>query len=64
MAPRFRPEQMDDDVTHLVGTPAQVTEQLEEFADLGVEETVVEFVDFPRTDGAELFVDEVAPAFA
>jgi len=64
MAPRFRPENMDDDVTHLVGTPAQVTEQLEEFADLGVEETVVEFVDFPRTDGAELFVDEVAPAFA
>jgi len=63
MAPRFRPENIDDGHTHLVGTPERIREQVQGFADLGVEEVVVEFVDFPRTGAAELFVDEVAPAF-
>ncbi|WP_373189883.1 LLM class flavin-dependent oxidoreductase [Halolamina sp.] len=64
IAPRFRPENLDDDITHLVGTPEQIREQIQGFADLGVEEIVVEFIDFSETTGAELFADEVLPAFA
>jgi alkanesulfonate monooxygenase SsuD/methylene tetrahydromethanopterin reductase-like flavin-dependent oxidoreductase (luciferase family) len=63
IAPRFRPENIDDEHTHLVGTPERVREQIRGFADLGVEEVVVEFIDFPETDGAELFAEEVIPAF-
>jgi alkanesulfonate monooxygenase SsuD/methylene tetrahydromethanopterin reductase-like flavin-dependent oxidoreductase (luciferase family) len=63
LVPRFRPENLDDDITHLVGTPEQIVEQIRGFADLGVTETVVEFVDFPRTGGAELFAEEVIPEF-
>jgi len=61
---RFRPENLDEDITHLVGTPETVVEQIQGFADLGVEETVVEFVDFPETDGASLFAETVIPEFA
>ena len=64
VAPRFRPENLDDDITHLVGTPEEIRQQIQGFADLGVEEVVVEFVDFPETTGADLFADEVLPAFA
>lgn len=64
LVPRFRPENLDDDITHLVGTPESVVDQIQEFADLGVSEVVVEFIDFPRTDGAALFADEVIPEFA
>jgi alkanesulfonate monooxygenase SsuD/methylene tetrahydromethanopterin reductase-like flavin-dependent oxidoreductase (luciferase family) len=61
-APRFRPENLDETENHLVGTPAQVVAEIERYRDLGIEELVVEFVDFPETTGAELFADEVVPA--
>jgi alkanesulfonate monooxygenase SsuD/methylene tetrahydromethanopterin reductase-like flavin-dependent oxidoreductase (luciferase family) len=60
-APRFRPDRVDDGENHLVGTPAEVCEQLRPYVELGFDEVVVEFVDFPRTDGLELFADEVVP---
>ncbi|MFB6299171.1 MAG: LLM class flavin-dependent oxidoreductase [Halobacteriales archaeon] len=63
IVPRFRPENLDEDITHLVGTPERIREQIQGFVDLGVEEVVVEFIDFPETDGAELFAEEVIPAF-
>jgi alkanesulfonate monooxygenase SsuD/methylene tetrahydromethanopterin reductase-like flavin-dependent oxidoreductase (luciferase family) len=59
--PRFKPEHVGDDEDHLVGTPAEVCEQLRPYVDLGFEEFVVEFVDFPETTGLELFADEVVP---
>jgi alkanesulfonate monooxygenase SsuD/methylene tetrahydromethanopterin reductase-like flavin-dependent oxidoreductase (luciferase family) len=62
--PRFREENLGEDEHHLVGTPEAVVADLERYADLGVEEVVVEFVDFPGTDGAELFAEAVLPAFA
>ena len=43
------------------GTPAQVTEQLKPFTDLGVEYFMMRFVDFPSTKGAELFAERVIP---
>lgn len=55
------PENIGEGHAHLVGTPERVIEQIQGFVDLGVGEAVVEFVDFPETDGAELFADEVIP---
>jgi alkanesulfonate monooxygenase SsuD/methylene tetrahydromethanopterin reductase-like flavin-dependent oxidoreductase (luciferase family) len=60
-APAFREENLGDDENHLVGTPAQVAAEMDRYRALGIEEFVVEFVDFPETTGAELFVDEVLP---
>ena len=45
----------------IVGTPEQVAEQLQAFVDLGVSHLVVRLNDFPKTDGIELFVNEVMP---
>lgn len=61
--PRFRPENLGDGENHLVGTPDDVIADIERYVDLGIEEVVVEFVDFPRTDGAEIFAEQVMPAF-
>jgi alkanesulfonate monooxygenase SsuD/methylene tetrahydromethanopterin reductase-like flavin-dependent oxidoreductase (luciferase family) len=68
-APRFRnPDDLseleDGDYHYLVGTPAELVETVESFEALGIEETVLEFVDFPGTEGAELFADEVIPEFS
>jgi alkanesulfonate monooxygenase SsuD/methylene tetrahydromethanopterin reductase-like flavin-dependent oxidoreductase (luciferase family) len=45
----------------IVGTPAQVAEQLQAFVDLGVEYLIVRLLDFPETAGIELFAREVMP---
>jgi len=45
----------------IVGTPAQVAEQLQKFIDLGVSYLVVRLLDFPRTEGIEMFAQEVMP---
>ncbi len=45
----------------IIGTPAQVAEQLQVFVDLGVEYLIVRLLDFPNTAGIELFVQEVMP---
>lgn len=45
----------------IVGTPAQVAEQLQAFVDLGMEYLIVRLVDFPNTTGIELFAQEVMP---
>ena len=64
LVPRFREENLDDDIDHLVGTPADIVEQIDEYVALGVDEVVVEFVDFPESVGAELFANKVMPAFS
>ena len=45
----------------IIGTPDQVAAQLRPFIDAGVQHLIVRLVDFPRTDGIELFVREVMP---
>lgn len=45
----------------IIGTPAQVAEQLQAFVDLGVTYLIVRPLDFPSTTGIELFVREVMP---
>jgi alkanesulfonate monooxygenase SsuD/methylene tetrahydromethanopterin reductase-like flavin-dependent oxidoreductase (luciferase family) len=49
---------------HLSGTPGQVIDKIRAFADLGARHMILRFVDFPRTEGAELFIKEVLPAFS
>ena len=50
-----------DAETAIVGTPDEVAAQLGRFIEMGVEHFIMRFADFPRTDGARLFVDEVMP---
>jgi len=45
----------------IVGTPAQVAAQLQRFADIGITYFIVKFLDFPATNGIELFIKEVLP---
>jgi alkanesulfonate monooxygenase SsuD/methylene tetrahydromethanopterin reductase-like flavin-dependent oxidoreductase (luciferase family) len=65
---------MDDELTTatearekgdmLIGTPAQVADQIEDIRDLGFEKLQLLFLDFPDHRGMELFGDEVAPQFS
>jgi alkanesulfonate monooxygenase SsuD/methylene tetrahydromethanopterin reductase-like flavin-dependent oxidoreductase (luciferase family) len=45
----------------IIGTPAEVAEQLQPFIDLGVRCLIVRLLDFPETAGIELFANEVMP---
>ncbi len=49
--------------TRIVGTPDEVAAQIQPLVSLGVTHFIYRFVDFPRTDGVRLFVDEVMPRF-
>ena len=46
-----------------IGTPDDVAAKAQSYIDLGVKHFILRFVDFPRMDGAELFVKEVLPRF-
>ena len=43
------------------GTPEQVADQLRAFVDVGVDHIIVRLVDFPKTDGIQMFIEEVMP---
>ena len=45
----------------LVGTPAQITEKLKVYVDLGVKIFFLRFDDFPNSAGLKLFTEEVMP---
>lgn len=45
----------------ILGTPEQVAEQFQTFIDIGVSYLIVRLLDFPRTEGIEMFVQEVMP---
>ena len=45
------------------GDADAVTRQLEQFVALGARHFMFRFRDFPRTDGAELFIQKVLPRF-
>lgn len=52
-----------DDMCILHGDPDAVTRQLEEFARAGARLIQLNFLDFPRTEGLELFVEQILPRF-
>ncbi|WP_266083253.1 LLM class flavin-dependent oxidoreductase [Haladaptatus caseinilyticus] len=62
-APRFKSENRDADQNHLVGTPEEIIAEIKQYKDLGIDEIVVEFVDFPQTEGARCFAEHVIPEF-
>ena len=45
----------------LVGNPKQVLAGLKKYLDLGVDHLMLRFIDFPRTDGLDLFLSDVYP---
>jgi alkanesulfonate monooxygenase SsuD/methylene tetrahydromethanopterin reductase-like flavin-dependent oxidoreductase (luciferase family) len=47
----------------LIGNPDEVAAQIQRYVDLGVQHFILRFVDYPRFDGAALFVKEVLPRF-
>ncbi len=52
------------DTTDFEGTPAQVIDQLQAYVDLGFSYFMLDFNDFPNSDGSQLFAEEVIPAFS
>jgi alkanesulfonate monooxygenase SsuD/methylene tetrahydromethanopterin reductase-like flavin-dependent oxidoreductase (luciferase family) len=48
----------------VVGTPDQVAEQLRAWVEIGVTYFIVRLLDFPRSEGIELFAHEVMPRLA
>jgi alkanesulfonate monooxygenase SsuD/methylene tetrahydromethanopterin reductase-like flavin-dependent oxidoreductase (luciferase family) len=59
--PMFKEENLDESEHHLVGTPEQIVADIERYREIGIDEVVVEFIDFPGTEGATLFAEEVIP---
>jgi alkanesulfonate monooxygenase SsuD/methylene tetrahydromethanopterin reductase-like flavin-dependent oxidoreductase (luciferase family) len=55
------PEDAMEKGDFIIGTPAEVAEQIEAVRDLGFGKLQLMFLDFPGTDGIELFGDEVLP---
>jgi alkanesulfonate monooxygenase SsuD/methylene tetrahydromethanopterin reductase-like flavin-dependent oxidoreductase (luciferase family) len=50
-----------DDLHIIYGTPEEVTQELNMFVKLGVQHFMLRFLDFPSTEGLELFIQEVVP---
>jgi alkanesulfonate monooxygenase SsuD/methylene tetrahydromethanopterin reductase-like flavin-dependent oxidoreductase (luciferase family) len=46
------------------GNPEEVTEQIAAFAAAGVRHMQLNFLDFPRTDSLDLFLNDVLPRFS
>jgi len=51
------------DMYVISGTPDEATAQIEEFAAIGVRHMQLNFLDYPRTDGLDLFLSDVLPRF-
>ena len=47
----------------MVGTPDELADQIQSYADLGFIHFVLRFADYPKTDGVKLFIKEVLPRF-
>ncbi len=52
-----------DEMFVLNGNPDEVSAQIQTFIELGVRHMQLNFLDFPRTDGVDLFLNEVLPRF-
>ena len=47
----------------IVGDPGEVAARLQQYVDLGISHFILRFADFPKTEGAELFMKAVMPRF-
>lgn len=57
------PVQSRPDMYVISGNPDEAAAQIEEFAAIGVRHMQLNFLDYPRTDGLELFLSDVLPRF-
>lgn len=55
--------QKGNEENFIIGTPDSIINKLEEFIKLDVKYFIFRFVDFPKTDGAKLFIENVIPSF-
>jgi len=55
--------QMGNLENFIIGDPDAIAEKISEYVELGVEHFILRFLDFPKTDGAKLFVEKVIPNF-
>lgn len=46
---------------YIIGDPEAVADKIKEYIKLGVEIFIMRFLDFPKTGGAKIFLQEVAP---
>ncbi len=60
---RFSDEPVDQRAAHLVGTPEQVAERMQQYIDLGCGGFVPWNADYPSTETLELFATQVMPNF-
>jgi alkanesulfonate monooxygenase SsuD/methylene tetrahydromethanopterin reductase-like flavin-dependent oxidoreductase (luciferase family) len=51
------------DIMQMTGSPDDLAALIQSYADLGINYFILRFTDYPRTDGAKLFIDEVLPRF-
>jgi hypothetical protein len=47
----------------MVGTPEELAVLIQYYADLGFTHFCLRFPDYPKTEGAKLFMQEVLPRF-
>ncbi len=47
----------------MVGTPDELADQIQSYADLGFSHFMLRFADYPKTEGAKLFIKDVLPRF-
>ena len=47
----------------MVGTPDELADQIQSYADLGFSHFMLRFADYPKTDGVKLFIREVLPRY-
>ena len=48
----------------ITGNPQEIADQLQAYVDLGISHFILRFADYPHTDGAQLFMQEVMPKFS
>jgi len=60
-ANRSRFIQKGNEENYVVGSPDTVVQKLTDYVKLGVRHFILRFLDFPKTDGAKLFVEKVIP---
>ena len=49
--------------TQMIGSPDEIAAQIQPLVDLGVSHFIFRFIDFPSTEGVQLFMKEVMPRF-
>jgi len=54
---------MERKENYIIGDPGEIIDEASEYTDLGIEHFILRFADFPKTDGAKLFAENVIPAF-